>query len=116
MEERPRLSEMEELVMAALWDGGKDQDMDFMTVMETVNMRFDKDWKPSSVETYLKRLQKKGYIDIYKIGRYCYYHPVVQLDDYRAWKLAEVRNVLFKGRHKTMQAFIRKMEGNKNAE
>ena len=89
-----KLAESEEMVMCVLW-GGEDPDLE--TVTNTVNARFKKTWKIQTVATFLTRLEMKGYISIYKVGRYSHYHPVVSLEEYRKEKLQQLKDMFFNG-------------------
>lgn len=83
-----KLSECEEMIMKVLWDA--EEDLDLMQVTERVSVRFGKVWKIQTVATFMTRLKNKGWIEIYKIGRYSHYHPIVEIDVYREMKILEV--------------------------
>ena len=108
MEKREKLAECEEMIMSILWSS--EEDLDLMTVAANAKERFGKEWKLQTVATFMTRMEKKKYIDIYKIGRYSHYHPVVSLDEYRKVKMEEVGELLFDGDFEKMSEFIRKME------
>ena len=90
-----KLSESEEMVLCVLL--GKEKDPDLETVIKEVNERFNKTWKLQTVATFLTRLKKKGYINIYRIGRYSHYHAAVSLEEYRKEKLQKLTDLLFNG-------------------
>lgn len=77
--------------------GGEPEDFDLETVTRKVKERFEKVWKLQTVATFMTRLQKKGYISIYKVGRYSHYHPEVAPEEYRKERLIEMIDVLFDG-------------------
>ena len=104
MEKREKLAECEELIMSILWSS--EEDLDLMTVTGKAKERFGKEWKLQTVATFMTRLEKKKYIDIYKIGRYSHYHPIVKLDEYRKEKMEEVCMLLFGGDWKKMMEFL----------
>lgn len=89
------LSECEEMIMTVLWSS--EEDLDLATVTDQMQKRYKKTWKLQTVATFMTRLEKKKYIDIYRIGRYSHYRPKVKLESYRLWKLEEVGNLLFDG-------------------
>ncbi len=74
------LSECEELVMRCIWDSEGDAGVQQITQM--VNERYQKEWKQQTVSTFLVRLVKKGYTDMYRKGRCFYYHPKVEKAEY----------------------------------
>ena len=109
MEKREKLAECEEMIMSILWSS--EEDLDLMTVAANAKERFGKEWKLQTVATFMTRLEKKKYIDIYKIGRYSHYHPVVGLDEYRKAKLEEVCGILFEEDLEQMARFVADMAG-----
>lgn len=82
-----RISECEEMIMKILWEDEKD--LDLATVTERAKKRFAKEWKLQTVATFMVRLKGKGWIDIYRIGRYSHYHPLVSVEQYREEKMKE---------------------------
>lgn len=82
MGEIKRLPDCEELVMSIVWRA--DEAPDLAAVRESVNARYGKEWKPQTVSTILCRLVKKGFLSMYRKGRYCYYKPLVSKREF--WK------------------------------
>ena len=109
MEKREKLAECEEMIMSILWSS--EEDLDLMTVVAKAKERFGKEWKLQTVATFMTRMEKKKYIDIYKIGRYSHYHPVVSLDEYRKGKMEEVCGILFEEDLEQMARFVADMAG-----
>ncbi len=81
------ISTCEKMVMKVIWDST--EDLDLQRVMENVNREFNKEWKPQTVSTFLSRLTKKGYLNVYRRGRYSYYQPAVAKTDYKMSTVAE---------------------------
>ncbi|MBR2403877.1 MAG: BlaI/MecI/CopY family transcriptional regulator [Lachnospiraceae bacterium] len=81
------ISVCERMIMKVLWDS--EEDLDLMTVTARVKEEFGKDWKLQTVATFMTRLQKKKYIDIYRIGRYSHYHPLVKKDEFKMSTVSE---------------------------
>ena len=81
------ISVCERMIMKVLWDA--DEDLDLMTVTARVKEEFGKEWKLQTVATFMTRLQKKGYINIYRIGRYSHYHPLVEKDEFKMSTVSE---------------------------
>ena len=85
--ENQKLSDCEEMVMKILWESEKD--LNLLEVADRVHTRYGKIWKLQTVATFMTRLKSKGWIDIYKVKRYSYYHPIVSVDAYRKEKMLE---------------------------
>ena len=51
----------------------------------------------------MTRLQKKGYIDIYRIGRYSHYHPLVEKNEFKMSTVSENINFFDNG---SVSAFV----------
>lgn len=92
--ESQKISDCEEMIMKVLWDAG--EDLDLIQVTEQVRIRYGKVWKLQTVATFMTRLKNKGWIDIYRIGRYSHYHPLVSLETYREVKMAELYDLFAK--------------------
>ena len=109
---REKITECEEMLMVLLWESGEDLKLEEVT--NRLKDRFGKVWKIQTTATILTRLENKGYLSRYKVGRYSHYHPEVSLDEYRTIKLTEVRNLLFCGNQRRMNKFIWNMQGGKH--
>lgn len=95
------ISVCERMIMKVLWDS--EEDLDLMTVTERVKEEFGKEWKLQTVATFMTRLQKKKYIDIYRIGRYSHYHPLVKKDEFKMSTVSENIKFFDKG---SVSAFV----------
>ena len=95
------ISVCERMIMKVLWDS--EEDLDLMTVTARVKEEFGKEWKLQTVATFMTRLQKKKYIDIYRIGRYSHYHPLVKKDDFKMSTVSENIKFFDKG---SVSAFV----------
>ena len=85
--ENKKISECEEMIMKVIWDEEGDPNLE--TVTNKVALRFGRKWKKQTVATFMTRLMKKGWIDIYKLGRYSHYHPLITIEQYRKDKMKE---------------------------
>lgn len=85
------ISACEKLVMKIIWDST--EDLALQEVMDGVNKENGKNWKPQTVSTFLARLVKKGFLSVYRKGRYSYYQPIVSKEDY--WKTTMLENAQF---------------------
>ncbi len=75
------LTNAELLVMKCIWDTPKDLVLSEIVAM--VNERYQKDWKPQTVSTYLAHLVQKGFLEMTRNGKIYTYHPLVLEVDYR---------------------------------
>lgn len=74
------LSDCEELVMRCIWDS--EDDIGVQQITQIVNERFGKAWKQQTVSTFLVRLVKKDFVEMYRKGRSFLYHPRVLRSEY----------------------------------
>lgn len=89
-----RMSECEEQVMIVIWAFKEEQSL--CEIVREVNLRFQKEWRPQTVSTFLKRLAEKEYLTTEKRGWYTYYYPTVTLEDYRNERISELVMLLYK--------------------
>ena len=101
MENKNVLSDTEEKILAILMKS--DEDMTLEEVTEQARLRYGKLWKIQTTATFLTRMQKKGYISVYRVGRYSHYHPLVEKDDFKMSTVSENINYFDKG---SISAFV----------
>lgn len=75
------LTDCEQLVMKTVWDA--EDELSLMEIMQRVNDKYHKKWKPQTVSTFLARLVKKGYLRHYRQGRVFFYRILVSMREYR---------------------------------
>lgn len=75
-----KLTECEELVMKVIWES--DEELSLMEVVDRVNMKYDRNWKPQTVSTFLARLKSKHYIQQHREGRQFFYTVLIPLKAY----------------------------------
>lgn len=85
--EKNSLTLCEEQVMKCIWDS--EEELTLPDIVAAVNYRFHKDWKPQTVSTFLARLVRKDYLNMYRKGRTFFYVPLIQKEDYSADKIEE---------------------------
>ncbi len=85
------ISVCERLVMKVIWDSK--EELALQEIMNGVNQENGKNWKPQTVSTFLSRLVKKGFLNVYRKGRYSYYQPIVSKEEY--WKTTMQENARF---------------------
>ena len=76
-----KLTECEQLVMKVVWDA--EEELSLMEIMERVNTKYEKDWKPQTVSTFLARLVRKEYLQHNRQGRQYFYKIHVPLEEYK---------------------------------
>lgn len=74
------ISACERMVMKVIWD--TPEELALQEIMNKVNEENKKEWKPQTVSTFLARLVRKQYLNVYRKGRYSYYQPLVSKKDY----------------------------------
>ena len=89
------ISACEKLVMKVIWDST--EELALQEVMDGVNHENGKNWKPQTVSTFLSRLVKKGFLNMYRKGRYCYYQPLVSKEDFWRATMEESATYFTKG-------------------
>ena len=109
MGEIKRLPECEELVMSVVWSA--EEAPDLAKVREMANSRYEKDWKPQTVSTILCRLVKKGFLSMYRKGRYCYYVPQISQEEYCESQLRRMADMFFAGDLKGLGKFAQGLQG-----
>lgn len=85
------ISACERLVMKVIWDS--EDELALQEIMNGVNTENNKTWKPQTVSTFLSRLVRKGFLSVYRKGRYSYYQPLVSKEEY--WKATMKENARF---------------------
>lgn len=75
------LTDCEQLVMKTVWDA--EEELSLMEVMQRVNDKYHKEWKPQTVSTFLARLVRKGYLRHYRQGRVFFYQILIPLEEYK---------------------------------
>lgn len=88
--EKMVLSDCEQMVMKSVW--AATQEIGVQEITEYVNQKYQKTWKLQTVSTFLSRLVKKGYLEMYRKGRTFFYKPLVNEREYRKWIMMEYIN------------------------
>ena len=88
------ISACEKLVMKVIWDST--EELALQEVMVD-SIHDGKNWKPQTVSTFLSRLVKKGFLNMYRKGRYCYYQPLVSKEDFWRATMEESAKFFTKG-------------------
>ena len=84
--ELKELTSAEQVVMKCIWDYGKD--MPLQQLIENLKQDYGKDYKRTTIRTFVLHLEEKGYVTTYQIGKYSYINYLIEEQDYknRNWK------------------------------
>lgn len=91
-----KLTEAESVVMRCIWNYEKEE-IPFLTLIEELKDKYGKDYKRTTVRTFLFDLEAKGYAVVERRGKFSYVKPVVKKDDYKKVKAEEVLDIWFDG-------------------
>ena len=94
------LTNTEELMMKRIWNYGKE--MPFLRMGEELKDKFHKEYKRTSIRTYLFRLEDKGYIKVEKRGRKAYINALIDETTYKTEKAASMLDEWFDGSAKEL--------------
>ncbi len=75
------LTNAEQLFMKCIWDYGKDMPLQVLT--RNLQEEYQKEYKRTTIRTFLLHLEKKKYITTYQIGKFTYINFLVDEEDYK---------------------------------
>lgn len=103
------LSGCEKMVLGCIYEYQRRNDVppDLVSIVEMVNLKFEKDWKMQTVCTFLTRMEKKGLITIERRRRNSRYIPVVSREDYLKQAFEELSKLYFNDNLKQLRSFVR---------
>lgn len=90
-----RLTNVEELMMHCIWNYG--DGMPFLQMGKELKEKYGKDYKRTSIRTYLFRLEEKGYIKVERQGRNAYIWKCIDKEDYKKEKAQNLLDQWFDG-------------------
>ncbi len=90
------LSASETLIMKAIWDAGEDIAVPDLT--EALLKDYGKDYKRTSIGTFLDKLIAKGFVERYRKGRLAYIHPLQDEEEYKRNLIQEDADFWFRGK------------------
>lgn len=96
------MSESEMQVMEILWCSGAKTTS--AQVIEQLSAK--KEWKPSTVWTFLGRLVDKGFIHVEKAGKRSYYTPAMSREEYRRAQTKQFLQIVHNGSVKSFFAAL----------
>ena len=103
------LSNCEKRVLACIYEYerkyGKAPDLP--AIMQISGEKYQIEWKGQTVCTFLKRIEKKGFIEIEKMGKGSLYHSKIPFDEYLRREFEEVCRLYFSDDLKQLKKYIR---------
>ena len=80
--EREPLSACEAMIMKVIWD--QKGDISVPELIDLIQERYKRDYKRTTVVTFLTRLNGKGFISSHRAGRISYIHAEKSEEEYKA--------------------------------
>lgn len=103
------ITDCEQLVMKCVWDS--EEDLSMMQMVDLVQEKYGKVWKPQTISTFLARLVKKGYLEMTRHGRVFFYHQIIEHQDYVQTLSKEYVDFWFKGDASSFIDAVKKERG-----
>ena len=88
-----QLTSVEEMIMKCIWNYGKE--MPFLQLGKELKEKYDKEYKRTSIRTYLFRLEEKGYLNV-----------IIDKESYKKEKAGEILEEWFDGSAKELLSAI----------
>lgn len=95
VEKMEKLTDVEEIIMRCIWEYG--EEMPFLQLGKELKEKYQRDYKRTSIRTYLFRLEEKGYLTVEKRGRQSYIRTLIAVDDYKREQAGALLDVWFSG-------------------
>lgn len=95
VEELPKLTNCESVVLKCIMESG--DAITLAEIMLRLKTKYKKEWKQTTVCTFLLHLGEKGYIASYKKGRASYYYLIIDAREFKAQMAKEFKNFWFDG-------------------
>ena len=86
--------------MKCIWDYG--EEIPFLQIGKELKERYGKEYKRTSIRTYLFRLEDKEYLKVDKRGRNAYVYPIISEKEYRKEKTEDILDNWFDGSAKEL--------------
>ena len=93
--EETMLSGCEALIMKVVWDA--EEDLSVPELMEQLRVRFNKDYKRTTIATFLTRLAEKGFAESYRKGYLSYVRALKTEEEYKNRLIHEEADLWFGG-------------------
>lgn len=92
--ELKELTSTEQVVMKCIRDYGKK--MPLQKLIENLRTDYAKDYKRTTIRTFLLHLEEKGYVTTYQIGKYSYINYLIEEIDYKEQQLEQTKSFWYK--------------------
>lgn len=89
------LTNSEYEVMKIVWES--DHDITLQEVLSLCAIKYQKLWKRTTVATFLAHIIEKGVATSYRKGRYFYYKPTIDEDEYKKLETNNLINFWYDG-------------------
>lgn len=89
------LTSSEKYVMKAIWDAK--EDIAFQDLLKRVKEQYGKDYARTTVATFLKNMEEKGFVSSYHIGRTAYIHAEKREEEYKKQFIQDNTDFWFDG-------------------
>ncbi len=99
MKSLPKITEAEWIIMKILWENETLTSMEIIEILKT-----NSTWSPTTVQTLISRLVKKGAVGVSKESKSYKYYPIVNEDQY---KKEETRTLIDKIYNGSIKLFIK---------
>lgn len=86
---RERLSQTERMVMMIIWEN--DANLRQSQILMQCNERYGTDWKRQTINTFLRRIEAKGYLTSISIKmKGCVFEPNISKEEYLKEEMAQL--------------------------
>ena len=106
---KEELSASESVIMKAIWDAGEDISIPDLT--EVLRVHHGKDYKRTTIVTFLLRLSDKGFVTTYRKGKLSYAHAEKSEEEYRHKLAMNQTEFWFHGKPSHFISALSKSEG-----
>lgn len=104
MDRSKKLSETEYEIMEVLWNS--ETPLSAAQLSSYFAEHYNKEWKASTLATFLSRLTQKGVISSEREGRVPYYHPIKSQEEYERDGAQGILDTLYDGSIKNFFAAL----------
>lgn len=89
------LSACETIIMKAIWDKG--ESVSITELAEILRTKYNKDYKRTTIVTFILNLSAKGFARQYRVGRYAYVQALKSEEEYKQKLLKEQTDFWYHG-------------------
>ena len=89
------LSTCETIIMKAIWDKG--EDISIGELAETLRTKYNKDYKRTTIVTFILNLSAKRFARQYRAGKYAYVHALKSEEEYKRKLLKDQTDFWYHG-------------------